>query len=68
MEKEKDIIKMLNEAAGIDEHLQFIMRELEHCDDMIYNENLSAAHFVYWMARKETLQQMRDNYCSFKKK
>ncbi len=64
---EKDIIKMLNEAAGIDEHLQFIMKELEHCDDMLYNENLSAAHFIYWMTRKETLQQMRDNYCSFKK-
>jgi len=59
----EDVRKMLNRIAGIDEHLEYIMKELEHCDDMIYNENLSAAHFIYWMTRKETLQEMRDSYC-----
>lgn len=64
----EDIRKMLSRAAGIDEHLEHIMRELEHCDDMIYNENLSAAHFIYWQTRKECLQEMRDNYCKMKSK
>lgn len=63
-----DIRKELSRAAGIDEHLEHIMAELEHCDDMLYNENLPAAHFIYWMAKKETLQDMRDNYCKFKNK
>ena len=68
MLKEKDVIEVLNEVGGIDKHLQYIMNELEHCDDMIYNENLSAAHFIYWRTRKETLLEMRDNYCKFKNK
>lgn len=64
----EDIKKLLNRAAGIDEHLEHIMAELEHCDDMIYNENLSASHFIYWMTRKEVLLDMRDSYCNMKNK
>ena len=64
----EDIKKALYKAGGIDEHLQYIMRELEHCDDMLYHENLSAAHFIYWMTRKELLQELRDEYCSRKTK
>ena len=44
----EDIKKMLQQAAGWDEVITFVMKELEHCDDMIYNENLSAANFIYW--------------------
>ena len=56
----EDIKKMLQQAAGWDEVITFVMKELEHCDDMIYNENLSAANFIYWQTRKETLKQVRD--------
>ena len=64
---EIDIIPLLKRAGGIDDHLEFVMRELEHCDDMIYNENLNASHFIYWQARKEALKEVRDNYCEMRK-
>ena len=64
----EDVRKMLNMIAGIDEHLEYIMAELEHCDDMIYGENLSAANFIYWQTRKECLQELRDNYCDMRNK
>lgn len=67
MNTDADNIAFLNKAAGIDKHLEFIMRELEHCDDMLYNENLSAANFIYWQTRKEAFKEIRDDYCEFKK-
>lgn len=63
----EDIVKKLFTAADIDEYLQYIMRELEHCDDVLYGENLSATHFIYWKTRKEAFEEMRDKYCEMKK-
>lgn len=60
---EKDVKDLLKQAAGWDDVITYVMRELEHCDDMIYNENLSAANYIYWMSRKETLQQVRNVWC-----
>ena len=60
---EKDVKDLLKQAAGWDDVITYVMRELEHYDDMIYNENLSAANYIYWMSRKETLQQVRNVWC-----
>lgn len=64
----ENVEKLLKDVAGIDEHLEFIMRELEHCDDMIYNENLSSSSFIYWFSRKNALQEVRDSYCKLRDK
>lgn len=60
--------RLLKQVAGFDEHLEYIMAELEHCDDMIYNENLSASNYIYWKSRKDCLLEMRDNYCAMRNK
>ena len=65
--EEKDVFDILWEAGGIDAFLQYIMKELEHCDDMIYKENLSSSHFIYWKTRKDTLSEIRDYYCNLNK-
>lgn len=62
---EDEAREFLNAAAGIDKYLQYIMRELEHAEEMIYNENLSAANYIYWKTKKEVLSEVRDKYCSF---
>lgn len=63
----ENVEKVLKDIAGIDEHLDFIMRELEYCDDKIYNENLSSSNFIYCLSRKIALQEVRDNYCKLRK-
>lgn len=59
-----DILREVS-VLTTDKHMEDIMRELEHCDDMLYNENLSAANYIYWKARKDTLVEMRDSYSNW---
>ncbi len=65
---EKEVKDWLNAAAGNDEHIQYIMEELEKCDDMLYSDDLSPEARSYWEVRKQTLLQVRDNYCKFRNK
>jgi len=59
--------QILNEISVLknDEHMRDIMRELEHCDDMIYNENLTPVNYIYWKSRKDALIEMRDSYSNW---
>lgn len=50
-----------------DPFLIYLMNELEHADDMLYNENLSAANYIHWQSRKQTLTELRDKYCEGRK-
>lgn len=63
----EDIKKLLQKAAGWDDVITFVMEEVEHCDDVIYNENLSASHYIYWKSRKDALLEVRDIWCKSKK-
>ena len=60
----EEILKQVS-IVTTDKHMEDIMRELEYCDDMIYNENLSASNYIYWKARKDTLIEMRDSYANW---
>lgn len=48
-----------------DEHMRDIMRELEYCDELLYNTNLPACKFIEVTARKQTLIEMRDSYSNW---
>lgn len=63
----EDIKKALQKVAGWDDVITFVMKEVEHCDDMIYNENLSASNYIYWKSRKDALLEVRDIWCNSKK-
>lgn len=62
----KDLDTLLKEANVIDSFIEWVMAELEYCDDKIYNENLSPAHYIDIKSRKETLIEVRDKYCGFR--
>lgn len=59
--------KDLCRVASIDEFLQYLMAELEDAEEMLYNSNLSASNYIYWRARKDTLSELRDEYCKRRK-
>lgn len=60
---DNDVKELLKKAGGIDDHLSYIMRELENCEEILYSENLSAANYIYWKSRRDAFSEMRDEYC-----
>lgn len=64
---DEDIRNLLRKAGGMDNYLTYIMRELEACEEIIYKENLSAANYIYWKARRDAFSDMRDEYCKNRK-
>lgn len=65
--KEVDLVELLKKArwGGEDEFLETLMKELEWCEEMVYNENLSAANYIYWKTRCETLKRIKNKYCEY---
>lgn len=63
----ENVEKILKTLAGWDDVITFVMAEVEHCDDMLYNENLSAANYIYWKSRKDALLEVRDVWSKSKK-
>jgi len=58
------LYKDICECVNMDPFLQHLMAELETAEDMLYKENLSAANYIHWKARKDTLAELRDAYCA----
>ena len=59
-----DILKQVS-VVTTDKHMRDIMRELEHCDELLYTENLPACKYIEVLARKQALIEMRDSYSNW---
>ena len=59
--------KRFQELLGWDDVITFVMAEVEHCDDMLYHENLSSSNYIYWKSRKDVLLEVRDVWSKSKK-
>lgn len=60
----EQILKQIS-VLETDEHMRDIMRELEHCDELLYTENLPACKYIEVLARKQALIEMRDSYSNW---
>ena len=65
--KEIDLVELLTKGrlGGEDEFLETLMKELEWSENMIYGENLTAANYIYWKTRCETIKEIKNKYCDY---
>ena len=65
--QEIDIVDLLRKcrAGGENKFLTMLMEELEWAEDTLFDANLSAANYIYYKTRYETLKEIKNKYCDY---